>query len=94
MVNLLADNGYDGYSNVILARSQMVQQQPQVVQAFIEASIEGWRSYMNDPAAGDALIHKDNPDISQDVLDNSVRVMRGERPSWTRAIAKPSVSAP
>ena len=46
------------------------------MRAFIEASIEGWRSYMADPAPGDALIRKANPDITQDVLDNSVAVMR------------------
>ena len=76
VVNLLADAGYDGYSTVILARSRMVQDHPDVVRAFIDASIEGWRSYMEDPASGDALIRKDNPDITQDVLDNSVKVMR------------------
>ena len=78
VVNLLADNGYDGYSTVILAQSRMVQQKPDVVRAFVEASIEGWRSYLDDPAPGDALIRHDNPDIGQDVLDNSVRVMRAD----------------
>ena len=78
VVNLLADNGYDGYSTVILARSRMIQDQPEVVRAFIEASIEGWRSYLDDPAPGDALIRRDNPDITQDVLDNSVRVMKAD----------------
>ncbi len=73
VVNLLADNGYDSYSTVILAQSRTVQQQPEVVRAFVEASIEGWRSYLDDPAPGDALIRHDNPDIAQDVLDNSVR---------------------
>ncbi len=76
VVNLLADNGYDSYSTVILAQTRTVRERPEVVRAFIEASIEGWRSYMADPAPGDALIRKDNPDISQDVLDNSVAVMR------------------
>jgi NitT/TauT family transport system substrate-binding protein len=76
VVNLLADNGYDSYSNVLLVRSRYVQQQPEVVRAFIEASVEGWRSYMADPAPGNALIRHDNPDIGQDVLDNSVAVMR------------------
>ena len=76
VVNLLADNGYDSYSTVILARSRMVQDQPEVVRAFVEASIEGWRSYLDDPAPGDALIRHDNPDITQDVLDNSLKVMR------------------
>ncbi len=76
VVNLLADNGYDGYSTVVLAQSRMVQQKPDIVRAFIEASIEGWRSYLDNPAPGDALIRHDNPDITQDVLDNSVTVMR------------------
>ncbi len=76
VVNLLADAGYDSYSTVILAQSRTVRQRPEVVRAFIEASIEGWRSYLADPAPGDALIRKDNPDITQDVLDNSVKVMR------------------
>ena len=78
VVNLLADNGYDGYSTVILAQSRMVQQKPDVVRAFVEASIEGWRSYLDNPAPGDALIHQANPDITQDVLDNSVKVMKAD----------------
>ncbi len=76
VVNLLADSGYDGYSTVILTQTRAVRDRPEVVRAFIEASVEGWRSYMDDPAPGDALIRKDNPDITQDVLDNSVAVMR------------------
>jgi NitT/TauT family transport system substrate-binding protein len=76
VVNLLADNGYDGYSTVILATTRMVKEHPEVVQAFVDASAEGWRSYLANPAPGDALIHKDNPDIAQDVLDNSVVVMK------------------
>ncbi len=76
VVNLLADNGYDSYSDVILTQTRTVRERPEVVKAFIEASIEGWRSYMENPAPGNALIRKENPDISQDVLDNSLAVMR------------------
>ena len=76
VINLLADNGYDSYSTVILAQSKTVAGRPEVVRAFIEASIEGWYAYMADPAPGNALIRHDNPDIGQDVLDNSVAVMR------------------
>ena len=76
VVNLLADNGYQGYSNVILARSQMVREKPDMVREFVAASIEGWKSYMADPAPGNALILQANPDITQDVLDYSVKVMR------------------
>ena len=76
VVNLLADNGYASYSNIVLAPSKLVAEHPDVVQAFVEASVEGWAAYLADPAAGDALIRHDNPDMTQDVLDNSVKVMR------------------
>lgn len=76
VVHLLADNGYAGYSNIVLTQRRMIDQHPDTVKAFIEASIEGWKSYLEDPAPGNALIRKDNPDIGQDVLDNSVKVMR------------------
>jgi NitT/TauT family transport system substrate-binding protein len=76
VVNLLADHGYDSYSTTILTQSKLAHDKPQIVRAFIEASIEGWRSYMDNPAPGNALIRKDNPDITEDVLANSVKVMR------------------
>jgi NitT/TauT family transport system substrate-binding protein len=76
VVTLLADNGFANYSNVILAQAKTVRERPAVVQAFIDASIEGWASYMKDPSAGNALIRKENPDMTQDVLDNAVKVMR------------------
>ena len=37
----------------------MVRERPEIVKAFIEASIEGWRSYMENPAPGNALIRKE-----------------------------------
>ena len=76
VVNLLADNGFASYSNVVLVQSRTVRDRPDVVRAFIEASVEGWRDYMKDPAAGNALIRKDNPDMTQDVLDAAVKTMR------------------
>lgn len=75
IVNLLADNGYPSYSTVVLTKTQMIRERPQIVRAFIEASIEGWASYMRDPAPGNVLIRRDNPDITQDTLDHSVAAM-------------------
>ncbi len=75
VVTLLADNGFASYSNVILAQSKTVRDKPELVRAFVEASIEGWRDYMKDPSAGNALIRRDNPDMTQDVLDAAVKTM-------------------
>lgn len=72
VVFLLADNGYPGYATMILARDPFIAAHPDAVRAFVEATAAGWRSYLHgDPAPGDALIRKDNPEMPQDVLDQA-----------------------
>jgi NitT/TauT family transport system substrate-binding protein len=66
---LLADYGYPTYGALILVRSAWVKDKPEVVQAFVEASIEGWNAYLHgDPAPADALIKKGNPDMTDAIL--------------------------
>ncbi len=71
-VFLLADSGFANYSDVILAQQKLIHDHPDTVRAFIEASIEGWASYLKNPAPGNALIRKNNPDMPQDLLDYAV----------------------
>ena len=61
-VFLLADAGYNPYSTVIETSWQLVEENPDLVQRFVDASIEGWYSYLyGDPAPANALIKQDNP---------------------------------
>lgn len=76
-VFLLADNGYPGYAAMALASDKVIAESPAAVQAFVDASAAGWRSYLyGDPAPGDALIRKDNPEMTQDILDQAREKMR------------------
>ncbi len=76
-VFLLADYGYPGYANFILARGKDVRERPEIVQAFVEASIDGWKGYLNDdPARTNALIRKDNPDMTDAIIAQAIRQMR------------------
>ncbi|HTK34872.1 MAG TPA: ABC transporter substrate-binding protein [Caulobacteraceae bacterium] len=71
-VFLLADSGYPGYGAMVLARNSLIAQKPAAVKAFVEATAAGWKSYIDgDPSAADALIRKDNPEMTQDVLDQA-----------------------
>ncbi|WP_312161642.1 ABC transporter substrate-binding protein [Phenylobacterium sp.] len=71
-VFLLADEGYPGYATMILVPDSLIAKNPAAVKAFVEGSAAGWRSYLyGDPAPGDALIRKDNPEMTQDVLDQA-----------------------
>ena len=77
IVNLLADSGYTSYSNVVLVQSKLVAEHPDVVKAFIEASTEGWYSYIyGDPTPGNAMIKAANKDMTQETIDNSIKVMK------------------
>ena len=76
-VFLLADNGYPGYATMILAPDSLIAKNPAAVKAFVEASAKGWHDYLyGDPAPADALIRKDNPEMTQDVLDQAREKLR------------------
>ena len=76
-VFLLADEGYPGYAAMVLAPDSLIAGNPKAVQAFVEASAAGWKSYLyGDPKPGDALILKDNPEMTQALLDQAREKMR------------------
>jgi NitT/TauT family transport system substrate-binding protein len=68
-VMLLADAGYTSYGALIQTSQKLAQDKPDLVQRFIDASIEGWYSYLNgDPAPGNALIKRDNPEMTDALI--------------------------
>ncbi len=76
-VFLLADYGYDSYSTLIETRRDLIEKRPDLVQRFVDASIIGWMHYIyGDNAKANALIQRDNPDISEDLIAYSVAKMR------------------
>jgi NitT/TauT family transport system substrate-binding protein len=69
VVLLLADAGYGSYGALIETSEKLVRDKPDLVQRFVDASIEGWSSYLNgDPAPGNALIKRDNPEMTDALI--------------------------
>jgi NitT/TauT family transport system substrate-binding protein len=76
-VFLLADEGYPGYAGMVLASQKLIDANPAAVRAFVEASAAGWQAYLHgDPAPGDALILRDNKEMTEDVLAQARDKMR------------------
>ena len=68
-VFLLADAGYDPYSTTIETTTKLVAENPDLVQRFVDATIIGWYTYLyGDNSAGNALIKKDNPEMTDEQL--------------------------
>ena len=68
-VFVLSDEGYPGYADLVLVPDDLIAKNPKAVQAFVEATAAGWKAYLHgDPRPADAMILKDNPEMTQDVL--------------------------
>ncbi|PNG25939.1 ABC transporter substrate-binding protein [Methylocella silvestris] len=76
-VFLVADYGYDSYSTLIETRADLIAQNADLVQRFVDASIIGWINYLyGDSSKADALILADNPDMTKELLAYSREKMR------------------
>ncbi len=76
VVFLLADLGYPPYSEVLAVTRANLIRRHDALKRFVQASAEGWKSYLANPAPGNALIKKDNPQMSDELLAYGVRKMR------------------
>ena len=77
IVLMMADNGYDTYSTTIETSQKLVDENPDLVQRFVDASIEGWYNYLyGDNSKANALIKKDNPDITDDQIAFSISALK------------------
>jgi len=69
VVLLLADAGYSSYGGLIATSQKLVHEKPDLVQRFVNASIEGWYGFLyGDAKPADALIKRDNPEMTDALL--------------------------
>ena len=68
VVFLLADLGYPPYSEALVVTRDTLTKRGDALRRFVLASAEGWRSYLANPAPGNALIKKANPEMSDALL--------------------------
>jgi NitT/TauT family transport system substrate-binding protein len=73
---LFADYGYPAYGGILVTRDDLLQKEPEVMKRFVAASMEGWKSYLANPAAGNALIKKENPQMTDAILAFGVSQMK------------------
>ena len=74
---LLADQGFNSYSTLIETRRDLVEHKPNLVQRFVDASAIGWYHYIyGDPSAGNSLIKRQNPEMTDALLAYSIAKMK------------------
>ena len=76
-VHLLADIGYPNYASIVMTQDDLISADPEFVQAFVDASIRGWESFLRqDPSAAMDLMINANPELTRPELDQARAKMR------------------
>lgn len=74
-----ADSGYD-CQHTIFTRRELTRTAPEMIRAFVAASIRGWRDYLEgDPSPADALILARNAQMTPELLAFSRRELVARR---------------
>jgi NitT/TauT family transport system substrate-binding protein len=77
VVLLVADAGFQGYASMIATSDKKIAEQPDLVKRFVDASIEGWYSYLyGDPAPGNASIKQANPEMNDALISYGIKSMK------------------
>lgn len=60
--------GYNPYTFTVETTKKLLETNPDLVRRFVEASIKGWYSYLNDPEPGNKLIKLANPEMTDELI--------------------------
>ncbi len=75
-VLMFSDHGYPAYNTTISCMEETVTKRKAAVANFVRATMEGWKSYLANPAPANALIRKDNPNMTEEQLAYSVAKLK------------------
>jgi NitT/TauT family transport system substrate-binding protein len=77
VVLLIADAGFQGYASMIATSDKKIAEQPELVKRFVDASIEGWYSYLyGDPTPGNILIKKANSEMTDALIAYGIKSLK------------------
>ncbi|MPZ32547.1 MAG: ABC transporter substrate-binding protein [Rhodospirillales bacterium] len=78
VVLLIADAGFSAYQTTIAISRRMATEKKDLVQRFVNASLEGWAQYLKGGpgiAAANALIKQANPEQTDDRMAYAIKVL-------------------
>jgi NitT/TauT family transport system substrate-binding protein len=75
-VFLLADLGYPPYAQTVVASEAFLAKNGDAVRRFVRATAEGYKRYFANPAPANALIRKENPQMTDDLIGFGIRTMQ------------------
>lgn len=75
-VLMVSDLGFDPYTSLLVTSDRLVDQDPQLVQGMVRASLRGWLDYVANPTPTNEYINRLNPEMSVAILEFGAEQMR------------------
>jgi NitT/TauT family transport system substrate-binding protein len=73
---MLSDAGYNPYAGCVITTEKYIRQHPDIVRRVVRATCRGWKRYLEDPAMTHAEIHRRNPEMDLNSLEEAGKIIR------------------
>ena len=64
----IADSGYNPYMHVLITTEQFLNENPEQVEAFVQASVKGWNYYKENPDEINEILKEVNSDLNMESM--------------------------
>lgn len=75
-VFLIADEGWNPYTVVVITRRALWKEKPELVRSFAKATREGWVAYLADPGPTNAAMGKLNPAMDAEMMTGAAAAQK------------------
>jgi NitT/TauT family transport system substrate-binding protein len=73
---LIADEGYNPYTTVVICKGELWKTNPDRVKAMVAACRQGWRSYLDQPEPTNTAMHELNPDMDLQTFGEAAQAQK------------------
>lgn len=73
------DGHFNAYQNMLFTTESFIKKHPDVVQAVVTSSEEGWMEMLKDPTKTKDLVIKTNPDTDPKVFDDAIALIKSDK---------------
>lgn len=77
-LRVFEDGGYNAYQNLLFTSQRFIDEHPDIIEAVVKSTNEGWQALIDDPTATKELIMKTNPDGDPGVFDYAVGLFQND----------------
>jgi len=73
---LVADLGFNPYTSLLVTSGKLIDEEPQLVEKMVAASLRGWDKYLAEPEETNQYIHQQNEEMGLEILAYGVESMK------------------